>query len=342
MNYFFLASFSAILWLTVTNGEDAFSWTTGAPVIDTSVWNEPDWVALKDPTIVFHDGAYHLFCTLRGDPSWRALAIAYTSFDDFGEAQSKKPVILPNHATTCAAPQVFFFEPHGKWYLICQASKPDPDGWKFQAAYGTTSDLTDPESWTDLKPMEAIKPEAALNKPHDRWLDFWVIREGDTMHLFFTSDNGKMWREETTVDDFPYGWSEPELAFEGEIFEGQHIYYLPKEKTYLAVIEENIREDRRYYQTYTAETLSGEWTPLAATLDRPFAAATGKGKNVAQPDGWWTDSVSHGELIRTGVNEFMEAEMGAPFFFQGVLAKDRRGKGYGMIPWKLGVLQPAE
>jgi hypothetical protein len=323
-----------------------FAWESGEALIDREDyerWNEPAWIGLKDPTIIFHEGKYHLFCTMRGDPDVRPLAIAYTSFTDFASANASKPIIIPAHDTVWAAPQVFFFEPHGKWYLICQGSKPGPDGWRFQAAYSTTTDLTDPDSWTDLAPMGAIKPDASINQPYDRWLDFWVIREDDTMHLFFTSDNGKMWREETTLEEFPFGWSEPELALEASIFEGQNIYYLPDHGLYLNVVEENIEEagDRRYYQAYTAQTLCGEWTPLAATLDQPFAAAYGDGQNVTFTAGRWTDYISHGELIRSGVNEYMEADINAPFFFQGVLHADRPGD-YQLIPWDLGVLVPVE
>jgi len=30
------------------------------------------------------------------------------------------------------------------------------------------------------------------------------------------------------------------------------------------------------------------------------------------------------------------------FLFQGVLDKDRQGKGYGEIPWRLGLLEPTK
>ncbi|MEM6459972.1 MAG: hypothetical protein AAF710_11350 [Planctomycetota bacterium] len=63
--------------------------------------------------------------------------------------------------------------------------------------------------------------------------------------------------------------------------------------------------------------------------------------NVAQTAGHWTDSVSHGELLREGVDQRMVARRDAPFLFQGVLAADRDGKQYGDIPRSLGLLQPA-
>ena len=53
--------------------------------------------------------------------------------------------------------------------------------------------------------------------------------------------------------------------------------------------------------------------------------------------------VSHGELLRAGSDEKLEVDpANLRFLFQGVLEKDRQGKGYGEIPWKLGLLEPAK
>ena len=66
-------------------------------------------------------------------------------------------------------------------------------------------------------------------------------------------------------------------------------------------------------------------------------------KNVTHPAERWTDSISHGELIRTGSDEKMEVDpANLQLVFQGVLDKDRGGRPYGAIPWRLGLLRPAE
>jgi hypothetical protein len=55
-----------------------------------------------------------------------------------------------------------------------------------------------------------------------------------------------------------------------------------------------------------------------------------------------TDAVSHGELLRAGHDEKLEVDGCRPrFLFQGVLDADRRGKPYGAIPWRLGLLESA-
>jgi hypothetical protein len=53
----------------------------------------------------------------------------------------------------------------------------------------------------------------------------------------------------------------------------------------------------------------------------------------------WTDSFSHGELLRAGHDELLEVDPARlRFLFQGVADADRQGKPYGDIPWKLGLL----
>lgn len=45
----------------------------------------------------------------------------------------------------------------------------------------------------------------------------------------------------------------------------------------------------------------------------------------------------------SGPDEKLEADPAdLSAIFQGVLDKDREGIGYGQIPWKLGLLEPAE
>ncbi|MEZ0256591.1 MAG: non-reducing end alpha-L-arabinofuranosidase family hydrolase, partial [Chthoniobacter sp.] len=83
------------------------------------------------------------------------------------------------------------------------------------------------------------------------------------------------------------------------------------------------------------DRLDGEWRPLASTLAKPFAAR----ENIRQaPE--WTNSISHGELLRTGVDEHMEVDLAhLRFLFQGVNEQDYRSWKYGGIPWRLGLLE---
>ncbi|MEM7698341.1 MAG: non-reducing end alpha-L-arabinofuranosidase family hydrolase [Verrucomicrobiota bacterium] len=327
--------FSALAILQTPAEESQFAWTVGEPFIRTRDFNDDEWIAIKDPSIVQYEGTWHLFCTLRGHE--RTHAIVHTSFTDFEEADATKPVVLPNHDGYFCAPHVFWFAPEEKWYLICQAKDSQ---WEieYQAAYATTDDISDPTSWSPLKPMKAVRP------PNDNpWLDFWVIRDGEVVYLFFTSDNGKIWRAETELAEFPYGWSKPDLCFDGDIFEANHVYRVDHEQgKFLNLVEAQARADRRYFKAYVSDTLDGEWKPIAGTLARPYAAAWGPGENVEQTAGRWTHGISHGELLRAGYDESMRADFDAPFLFQGVLHPDRQGKDYGKIPWDLGLLEPVK
>ena len=80
--------------------------------------------------------------------------------------------------------------------------------------------------------------------------------------------------------------------------------------------------------------------PLAATLNQPFAAKENVTDGRSAPH--WADSVSHGELLRTGVDQKMEVDpRGLKFLIQGALQSQIQGKPYGEIPWRLGLLELA-
>ena len=148
-----------------------------------------------------------------------------------------------------------------------------------------------------------------------------------------------MWRAETRLSDFPpKGWSDPKVVLEADLLEASHTYKLKGLDKYLSIIEAQ-NGSRRYYKAYLADQLDGEWIPLATSRNRPFASPI----NVANQADSWTTSYSHGELIRTGVNQILEVDpTKLMFVFQGVSDSDRKGKGYGAIPWRLGILSSAQ
>ena len=170
--------------------------------------------------------------------------------------------------------------------------------------------------------------------PEPKWLDFWVICDHAKAHLFYTSLDGHMWRRETRRADFPLGWSEPHLAIQGDIFAASHTYKLKGTDKYLTIVEAQ-GDRRRYYKAYLADRLEGPWTGLADTLAKPFASEA----NVEQKNRW-TANISHGELLRNGVDESMEVDpSNLRFLFQGASDEEYRGPGYGGIPWRLGLLE---
>lgn len=322
-----------------------FRWRSSEPLLAVNPARLPQsadnpWHAVKDPTVVRYQDRWHIFCTLRklnggnGKPPGY-IRIGHLSFTDWKNANEARWRLLDLSMGYHGAPQVFFFTPHRKWYLIYQLEDAARN-ISFGPCYSTTDDITDPASWSLPTPLYAQKPAALKG-----WLDFWVICDAEHAHLFFTSLDGRMWRAATQLTAFPRGFGEPEVALRGDIFEASHTYRLKETDTekYLTLVEAQGRsggKGRRYYKAYVADSLSGQWTALAATAEHPFAGAV----NVEVPASHWTDSFSHGELIRSGYDEHLEVDPGnLRFLFQGLADRDWSSQ-YGRLGWRLGLLEP--
>jgi hypothetical protein len=304
-------------------------WEYSAPLIAPEKRaNEPSR-AQKDPTVVFYEGRWHVFMTVKLPGR---SAIEYCSFRDWKEAnQSRRTLLQISPSAYFCAPQVFYFTPHKKWYLVYQMSAP---GAKMMwVAYSTTSDINDPSSWTRAQPMLDGGP----NDPRTvGGLDYWIICDDTRAHLFLTSLNGKMWRLWTDLDRFPFGFDHCELALEAEIFEASHTYRVKGRSLYLTLIEQ---KGQRHFKAYATERLDGPWRALADTATKPFAGNA----NIRPAPGItpWTDQVSHGELIRDGHDETLTINPSdLRFLFQGMLQPEKQQKGYGQYQWRIGMLRP--
>ena len=307
------------------------SWTLSPPRISPVPTAEPKAISVKDPTVVFHEGKWHVFMTVRSAAP--PVHIEYVTFEKWEDAEKAPRHVFRWHDRYFCAPQVFYFRPHRKWYLVYQLGEPSRN-LKLQPAFATTENLADPASWA---PGKLFFPDADP-KGVSRWLDFWVVCDSKRAYLFFTSLDGNMWRMWTPLEKFPYGFDHCELALKADIFEASHTYRLAGREGYLTVIEAQGAGGRRYYKAYTAESLGGAWKPLADTEARPFAGAA----NVRQSDPPWADNISHGELLRAGTDETLPVDpANLKFLIQGVVNSGKGDQGYGGIPWRLGVLTAA-
>ena len=305
-------------------------WEYSAPLITPEDRPRNRSRAQKDPTVVFHEGRWHVFMTVKLPG---ASAIEHCSFEKWEEADASPRTILKvSDSDYYCAPQVFYFAPHEKWYLVYQMGVP---GQKFMwVAYSTTKTLADPASWTRARPILDGGPD---DPRAEGGLDYWIICDDRRAYLFLTSLNGKMWRLWTDLEAFPKGFGHCELALRANIFEASHTYRLKGMQKYLTIIEEN---GRRYYKAYLADRLDGPWTPVADTADRPFAGWN----NIRPAPGVepWTDNVSHGELIRDGCDQTMTVDPNRlRLVFQGMRDAHKAGKGYGDFQWRIGLLTPA-
>jgi hypothetical protein len=304
-----------------------FRWKSSGVLIKPVSDDAHNLVSVKDPTVVHHDGKWHVVATTantRGN--W---SMVYLSFKDWPEAATAKPYYLdanPNLKGYHCAPHVFYFRPHRKWYLIYQSQHPQ---------YSTTDDLSRPETWSRPEDFFAGKPPGTPRL----WIDYWVICDDKHAYLFFTGDNGSFYRSRTRIEDFPRGMSNPEIALQETrdiLFEGSMTYRIKGTGTYLTLIE--ALSPDRYYRAFTSDRLDGKWTPLedANTYQKPFAGihnVTFEEKVTA-----WTKDISHGELIRDGYDETMTIDPGnLQLLYQGRDPSVRAS--YSQLPYRLGLLK---
>lgn len=311
-----------------------FQWSVSAPFLHVDADQLPEskahpWIAVKDPSVVRFDERWHLFCTLRKNKQGDGrIRIGYLSFADWKEAKKSKWSVLELTKGYHGAPQIFWFAPHRLWYLIYQAED-QTRGLRYGPCYSTNPDITKPKQWTLPKPLYVVP------KGTKAGLDFWVICDASTAYLFFTTLDGRMWRAETARDLFPdEGWSQPSVALRADIFEASHTYKVDGQTRYLTVVEAQGNR-RRYFKAFEADSLNGEWRPLASSAEQPLVSPL----NVVNQEESWANSYSHGEFIRKGHDERLIIDPNRlQLLFQGASDEDYRNQPYGQIPWQLGML----
>jgi len=307
-----------------------FSWTSTGPIIAPVSDEGHDLVAIKDPTAVFYDGSWRMYATSVGVGG--SYGMVYLSFADFDNPEPDTFYYMdqtPGFHTYVAAPQLFYFEPKDLWYLVFQSGPP---------MYSTNPDPTHPEDWTPPTPFFSGTP--AIISDNGGWLDFWVICDDAHCHLFFSDDNGRWYRSETAIGDFPGGFGDPEVVLDdptaGRLFEASNVYRVRGTEKYLALIEafDSTSNWKRYFRSFTADSLDGPWTDLNPNGVHPFAGLN----NVTFDGDPWTADISHGGLLRSGYDQRMEIDAcNLRMMYQGfdssVVTDD-----YNAIPWRLGLL----
>ncbi|MGP3966812.1 non-reducing end alpha-L-arabinofuranosidase family hydrolase [Streptomyces sp. 6N223] len=309
---------------------ESFQWSSTGPLISPA--QNINSVAAKDPSVVQdEDGTWHVFFTkvdTSGD--W---GLAHTSFADWNEAGSAPQVDLETDSGIGggyrAAPHAFYFEPTGEWYLVYQTGLP---------SFAVTTDINDPTSWSETRNfMDSVPDVVEQNIGNGSWLDFYVACDDTMCYLFSADDNGHLYRSETTVADFPNGFTNTQIVLEDadrfNLFEGEAVYRVGDSNTYLLIMEAVGSDGRRWYRSFTAEGLDGEWQPLADTEENPFA----RSNNVTFDSGnAWTQDISHGELIRETSDQTMTIDpCSLQLVYQGM---DPSASGdYSQLPWRLAM-----
>jgi endo-1,4-beta-xylanase len=312
----------------------SFAWSSTGALLGPKSDATHNLAAIKDPSVVYYNGKWQVFTsTVDAAGNYNMAYMTFPDWDHTADATfyyfDQTPGLFGYHA----APQVFFFTPQNKWYLVYQSGPP---------TYSTNDDIENPAAWTPARNFFAAEPAVVTqNKGSGGWLDFWVICDDSNCYLFFSDDNGHWYRSQTTVAAFPQGFGDPVVVLQDanadRLFEASNVYKMKGTGKYLALVEAFDASSgySRYFRSWTADTLDGEWTPLQDTFQMPFAS-TANVTFTEQPP--WTQDVSHGEMIRDGYDEQLVVDTcHLQYLYQGV-DPTMHSLPYNSLPWRLGLL----
>jgi hypothetical protein len=311
-----------------TNLPSSFNWTSSDILISPK--NDGRGVAgVKDPSIIYYKGTYHVFASTAQSAGY---SMIYLNFTDYAEASSAPFFYLDQSGIGTgyrAAPEVFYFKPHKLWYLVYQ------DG---NAAYSTNPDISDPAGWTAPQHFYDDMPTIiADNIGEGYWVDMWVICDATDCHLFSSDDNGHLYRSQTPISQFPAGFNDPEIAMSDPnrfaLFEASNVYSVKGTDEYVLIIEAIGSDGRRYFRSWNSTSIAGPWTGLADSEENPFARAS----NVVFNGTPWTNDTSHGEVVRTSVDQTLTIPgCDLQYLYQGL--DPSAGGDYNSLPWRIALL----
>ncbi|MFF9086658.1 non-reducing end alpha-L-arabinofuranosidase family hydrolase [Streptomyces sp. NPDC014991] len=307
----------------------SFRWSSSGPLISPKPDSTHHIAGIKDPSVVYYNGKYHVFASAAGSSGYN---LVYLSFSDWSQAGSATHHYLDRTAIGAgyrAAPQVFYYAPQRLWYLVYQTGN---------ASYSTNPDISNPDGWSAPRNFYASMPDIIRQHiGNGYWVDMWVICDSANCYLFSSDDNGHLYRSQTTVGQFPNGFTNTVIAAQDSnryaLFEASNVYKVQGSNQYLLLVEAIGSDGRRYFRSWTAGSLAGSWSPLAASESNPFARSS----NVTFPAGTWTRDISHGEMIRAGYDQTLTVPAcRLQYLYQG---KDPDAGGdYDSLPWRLGLL----
>jgi endo-1,4-beta-xylanase len=315
----------------------SFAWNSSGVLLSPVSDATHSLTAIKDPSLVYFNNQWHVFASsVTAAGTYSIVYMTFPDWDHTADATFYYMDQTPGFAGYKAAPQVFFFAPQNKWYLIFQTGPP---------SFSTNDDIDDPTGWQPAQNFYAAEPDTVrINKGTGGWLDFWVICDDANCFLFFSDDFGHWYRSQTTIDQFPKGFGEPAIVMSdpvaSHLFEASNVYKMRDTGKYLALVEayDPSSTYHRYFRSWTADTLDGEWTPLQDTFAAPFAS-TANVTFTEQPP--WTADISHGEMIRDGYDQNLEIDTcHLQYLYQGV-DPTMTGVAYNSLPWRLGLLTAA-
>ena len=160
-----------------------------------------------------------------------------------------------------------------------------------------------------------------------------MICDKKNVYLFYTQSQKDVIVRTTEIENFPTGWSAPEIALQG-VHEAVHVYKVKDTQEYHMIYELK-NETIRSFGIAVADDLNGPWHKVTDTY------ATGAQLKYTGQSKPWLEMISHGEVIRSDCNQLMEYQPDdCEWLIQGILKNDYQGP-YAMLTWKLGIIKKA-